>query len=103
MAKISLIATLTAADGKEAELEAALRALVEAGAEEDGLEIYSVHGSSDEPGVFRFFELYVDSDAVKVHGQGEQMKAAMGAVGGLLARKPEILRLTPLFAKGLDL
>ena len=31
------------------------------------------------------------------------MKAAMGAVGGLLAGRPEIIKATPVVAKGLQL
>ena len=103
MAKISLMATLTAADGKEDELKDALVALIAAADEEPGLEIYSVHASRDEPAVFRFFELYADSDALKVHGKGERMAAAMTTLGSLLAGPPEILRLTPFAAKGIDL
>ena len=103
MAKISLMATLTAAEGKEQEVKEALVALIDAAEEESGLEIYSVHTSRDEPSVFRFFELYADSDSLKIHGKGERMAAAMGALGNLLAGPPEILRLTPFAAKGFDL
>lgn len=102
MAKISLMATLTAAEGKEEEMKEALTALIDAAEEEPGLEIYSVHASRDEPSVFRFFELYTDSDALKIHGKGDRMAAAMGALGELLAGPPEILRLSPFAAKGFD-
>ncbi len=102
MAKISLMATLTAADGKEEAMKEAIGALIAAAEEEPGLEIYSAHASRDEPAVFRFFELYTDSDALKAHGKGERMAAAMGALGDLLAGPPEILRLTPIAAKGFD-
>lgn len=103
MSKISLIAKLTAAEGKSAELEAALHGVVEAAAEEDGLEVYSAHAADGEPGVYFFFELYRDQAAVDTHGTGERMRAAMGAFGGLLGGRPEITRLTPIAAKGLDI
>ncbi len=103
MTKISLTATLTAAEGKEAELREALLKLVAAGDEEPGLEVYSVHTNPEDPSVFTFFELYADDEAMAVHGKGEQMKAAMGALGGLLAGRPEITRMTPLAAKGLNI
>lgn len=103
MTKISVVATLTAAEGKEQELSDALVALVAAGDEEPGLEVYSVHTDPKRPGVFVFFELYADDEAMKVHGKGEQMAAAMGALGGLLAGRPEITRMAPLAAKGLDI
>jgi quinol monooxygenase YgiN len=102
MSKISVIAKLTAADGKSDELESALRGVVEAAAEEDGLEVYGAHAAHDEPGVYYFFELYRDQDAVDVHGKGEGMRAAMGAFAGLLAGRPEVTRMTPIVSKGLD-
>ncbi len=102
MSKISLIAKLTAADGKATELENALRDVIDAAAEEDGLEVYSAHAASDDPGVYYFFELYRDQAAIDVHGQGERMRAAMGAFGGLLAGRPELTMMSPVGAKGLD-
>ena len=103
MSKISVIAKLTAAEGKQAELEDALRGLIAAADEEPGLEIYSAHASDAEPGVFYFFELYTDEAALGVHGKGDGMKAAMRAVGGLLSGPPEVSILEPLAAKGLEL
>ena len=103
MSKISLIAKLTAVEGKEAELEAALHAVVAAGDEEAGLEVYSAHAAADEPGVYYFFELYADDEAKAVHGKGERMRAAMGGFAGLLAGRPEITMMTPVAAKGLDI
>ncbi len=103
MSKISLIAKLTAADGKADELETALRGVIDAAAEEDGLEVYSTHAVDDEPGVYYFFELYRDQAAKDAHGKGERMRAAMGAFGGLLAGRPELTMMTPLAAKGLDI
>lgn len=103
MSKVSLIAKLTAAEGKESELEAALGALTAASDEEPGLEIYSVHADDDDPGIYYFFELYTDADAVSVHGKGDGMRAAMKAVGGCLASPPEVHRLRPVSAKGFEL
>lgn len=103
MPKISLIARLTAAEGKVADLEVALRDVIEAADEEDGLEVYSAHAVAEEPGVYYFFELYRDDEAMAVHGKGDRMRAAMGAFGGLLAGRPEITMMTPVVAKGLDI
>jgi quinol monooxygenase YgiN len=102
MSKISLIAKLTAAEGKADELKAALANLIAAADEEPGLEIYSVHADASDANVFYFFELYTDQAALDVHGKGDQMKAAMGAMGGLLAGRPEVSMLTPVVAKGMD-
>lgn len=100
MSKISLIAKLTASDGRADDLEAALHGVVAAADEEDGLEVYSAHRADDD--VFYFFELYRDADALAVHGQGQRMREAMGAFGGLLAGRPEIIQMTPVVAKGLE-
>ncbi len=102
MSKISLIAKLTAADGKADELKNALSAMIAAADEEPGLEVYSVHADTSDPSVFYFFELYADQGALDVHGKGDGMKAAMGALGGLLGGRPEITMLAPVAAKGLD-
>ena len=103
MSKISLIAKLTAAEGRTAELEEAIRAVVAAGDEEDGLEVYSAHAPDDDPGVFYFFEIYRNDEAMAVHGKGERMAAAMGAFAGLLGARPELIKMTPVEAKGLDI
>ena len=103
MSKISVIAKLTAAEGKSGELEAALAELIAAADEEPGLEVYSVHAAADEPGVYYFFELYADDAAKAVHGKGDRMRAAMGGLGTCLAGRPEVIAMTPVAAKGLDL
>lgn len=103
MSKISVIAKLTAADGKADELRKALTGVVDAAAEEEGLEVYSAHEAADEPDVFYFFEVYRDQAALDTHGTGEGMRAAMGAFGGLLAGRPEITMMSPVVAKGLDI
>jgi len=102
MSKISLIAKLTAAEGKTDEVEAVLRGVIAAAEEEEGLEVYSAHAAADEPGVYYFFELYRDQGALDVHGKGDGMRAAMGAFAGLLAGRPEITMMAPVAAKGLD-
>ena len=74
-----------------------------AGDEEAGLEIYSFHRSRDEANVIYAFELYTDEAALAAHGKGETMRAAMGAMGGLLAGRPDVMLLDPVAAKGLDI
>ncbi|MEM9561248.1 MAG: putative quinol monooxygenase [Actinomycetota bacterium] len=103
MSKISLIAKLTAADGKADELAAALTELIAAAESEPGLEIYSANVAADDPNTFYFFELYADQAALEVHGKAEPMVGAMKALGGLLAGRPEVTMMSPVVAKGLDL
>ncbi len=103
MSKVALVAKLNVQPGKSDEVDAALATLMEATEEEAGLEIYAAHRDANNPDVIWFYELYTDGDALAVHGQGEQMKAAMGGLGGLLAGAPEITMVNPLVAKGLEL
>jgi quinol monooxygenase YgiN len=103
MSKISLIAKLTAADGKAAELEAVLAEVVAAADEEAGLEIYSAHKDTANEGVYFFFEMYSDDQALAVHGKGDGMKAAMSKFGGLLSGRPEITMMSPVVAKGINI
>lgn len=103
MSKLSIIATLTAAEGKADEFLAAIENLIAAADEEPGLEIYSAHRDPSDDNTFYFFELYTDQAAFDVHGKGEKMKAAMGAMGPLLGGRPDVKILTPGPAKGLDL
>ena len=102
MSKISLIAKLTAAEGKADELRAAMGTLIAAADEEDGLEVYSVHADSADANTFYFFELYRDQAALDVHGKGERMKPAMKALGSMLGGRPDVTMMSPVAAKGLD-
>ena len=101
MSKKSIIAKLTCDPANAEALEEALAAAIAAADEEGGLEIYSVHKDPNDAGVYWFFELYTDADALKSHGKGEQMTAAMGALGGLLGGRPEVHVSRPVAAKGL--
>lgn len=103
MSKISVIAKLTAAEGKSSELEAVLANVIAASEEEEGLEVYSAHAANDEPGIYYFFELYRDDEATAAHGKGDAMRGAMGAFAGLLGARPEMITMTPVAAKGLDI
>lgn len=103
MPKITIIATLKAAPGKEDEVADGLVELIGAADEEPGLLIYSVHRDPEDPSTFVFFELYENDEAFAVHGKGDQMRTAMGAMGALLAGRPEVTTLVPHAAKGLDI
>lgn len=101
MAKITLVAKLTCVEGENEAFESALAALVAAADSEPGLEVYSVSRAEDN--IYWFFEVYSDQAALDAHGKGEKMKAAMAAVGALMAARPEVTTMTPVAAKGLDL
>lgn len=101
--KKSIIAKLTCDPANASALEDALAAAIAAADEEGGLEIYSVHKDPNDAGVYWFFELYTDGEAVAVHGKGDGMRAAMKGVGAHLSAPPEVSVLDPVVAKGLVL
>ena len=101
MSTIAVIAKLTAAEGRRDELVAVLAAQVSAVADETGTEIYALMTTNDDPNGVYFFERYVDADALKLHSSSDAMKALGPKLKGLVAGPPEIIRLSPVAAKGI--
>ena len=102
MAKIALLATIKAAEGKEAELEAVFRDMVAYTDNEAGTLVYALMKKEGEPGAFTFFELYEDDAALQTHSTSDNMKSMGPKLGGLLAGRPDLVRLEPVAAKGLS-
>ena len=102
MSQTSVVARLTAADGKADELKAVITDLVAAVRNgEPGTLVYAAAQDSEDPHVFWFYELYGSDDAAAAHSGGEALAAAGGRMRGLLAGRPEVHRLTPVAATGL--
>lgn len=95
---ITIIAKLPVAPGKEAEVEAALKAMVASvKANEKGPVVsYSLHKSDAEPGTYLFYEQYASDEALGAHGKTEHMAALNGALKGNLAGRPTIERYTKI-------
>ena len=94
---ITLVAKLQAAEGKEAELQAALLGMVANVAKhEPGVPVDSVHTSDTEKGLFMFYEQYADAAAQTAHGTTDHMKAFGASLAGLLAGRPAIERYTQI-------
>lgn len=101
MSKIAIIAKLTAAEGKRDALVEVLRAQIDLVADETGTEVYALHtGDGDDTSVW-FYEIYTDAAAAAAHSGSDAMKALGPKLAGLLAGRPEIIRCTPIKAKGL--
>jgi quinol monooxygenase YgiN len=104
VAKVAIIAKLTAAEGKRDELESLISDIgMKNVAEEDGTEIYALHRDKGDENVLWFYELYSGDEALGIHGSSDGMKAMGGAMRDLLGGRPEIIMLEPSVAKGLDL
>jgi quinol monooxygenase YgiN len=102
MAQVSVVARLTAADGKADELKAVVADLVAAvHAGEPGTLVYAAAQDSENPDVFWFFEHYGSADDAATHSTGTALADAGGRMRGLLAGRPEVHRLTPVAATGL--
>jgi quinol monooxygenase YgiN len=104
MSKIAMIAKLTAADGKRADLVAALEKIFPQVEQEVGTEAYVLHEDAGDENVVWFYELYADNDALAAHGASDAMKEMMGSLGGgLVGAAPEMHLLRPVRGKGVVL
>lgn len=92
---ISVIAKLTVQEGKEEEFKAAGAEMVAAvRANEQGRTLmYTLAQDKKTPTAFYFVEAYADDEAMGEHGKTAHMAAFGGKIGGLLAGRPEIIRL----------
>jgi quinol monooxygenase YgiN len=95
---IAVIAKLTVQEGKEDEFKAAGAEMVAAvKASEAGRTLqYSLTQNLKASTEFYFIEAYADDEAMAAHGKTPHMAAFGGKIGGMLAGRPEITRLSPV-------
>ena len=102
MAQVSVIAKLTAVEGKADDLKAAIADLVVQVQEgEPGTLVYTAAQDADDPNVFWFYEFYGSPDAAAAHSAGAALAEAGNRMRSLLAGRPEVHRLSPVAGKGL--
>lgn len=101
MAKVTVIGSLEAREGRADEMARVLAAMVAAAGDEPGVEVYSYHRG--EGNTFWFFALMADRDALEGHGRTPAMAEAMAAFSELAAGPPEMHVAAPVAAVGLDL
>jgi quinol monooxygenase YgiN len=102
MSKIAVLAKLTAAEGKRSEAIAVLSAQVGLVNDETGTEIYALHTDDSDEVTIWFYELYTDDGALAHHSGSDAMKALGPQLKGLMAARPQIIRLSPVTAKGIN-
>ena len=91
MAAVGIIATLTVAEGKNADFEAAFSELMAAVREnEPGNEFYSVFQCRDNPQQYKVLERYVDQTALDAHGKSDHFRAAGPKLAPCMAGAPVI-------------
>ena len=95
---IAVIARLTVQEDKIEEFRAAAQTMVAAVQAQEAVKTlqYTLCQSTTNPAEFVFFERYVDEAALAEHGRTPHMAAFGGAIAGLLAGRPEIVRLVPV-------
>jgi (4S)-4-hydroxy-5-phosphonooxypentane-2,3-dione isomerase len=100
MAKVSLLARLTAKEGKADELMAAFEPLIEQVRNEPGTLLYVMNRAKDNPDMFWVSELYRDDEAFAAHSGSDAMAKAMPILGPLIAES-ELILGEPVLGKGL--
>ena len=100
MPQVSLLARITAKEGKGDDLVAAFEPIMEQVRNEPGTLLYVMNRAKDDPNVFWFSELYADDDAFVAHGASEAMAKA-GPVMLPLIAESELVVGEPVLAKDL--
>lgn len=91
MSAVGVVATLTVAEGKNADFEAAFSELMAAvEANEPGNEFYSVFRCKDNPQQYKVLERYSDQAALDAHGKSDHFKAAGPKLAPCIAAAPDI-------------
>jgi quinol monooxygenase YgiN len=90
MELLTVVATLKAKPGKEEATRNALLGLVDPTRSEPGCVQYDLHESTETPGVFVFFEKWVDQDALEQHLEKPYLRALSARVDELLSEPPDI-------------
>lgn len=84
---VVIVATITPAEGKLDEAEAALRSVVPLVHQEDGCELYALHRGKDR---LVMVEKWRDGAALGAHGSGQNMKTLNERLAPLVAGRPDI-------------
>ncbi len=87
---IVVCATMRAKSGKEREVEATLRAVVENVKNEPGAITYSLHKAVNHPEKFFFYEKYRDNNSFEDHMATPYFKDMIVKVRPLLEKDPNI-------------
>jgi quinol monooxygenase YgiN len=92
----SVVATIKARAGSQAELQAAALQLVAAvRASEPGCLLYTLN-QGDAPDTFVFMERYADEDALKAHRATEHFKTLGRAMGAFMDGPPAVQRMVEI-------
>lgn len=92
----SVVATVKAKAGREADfLAAALQLVGAVRANEPGCLLYTLN-RGDAPDTFVFMERYADEDALKAHRATEHFRTLGRAMGAFMDAPPSVLRMVEI-------
>ncbi len=92
----SIVATIKAKPGQEADFQAtALKLVAAVTANEPGCLMYTLNKGED-PSTFVFMERYADEEALKAHRGTEHFKTLGRAMGAFMDGPPTVLRMVEL-------
>lgn len=82
---LTIVAQIEATPGREAALDAALRALIPATRAEAGCEAYELHRSLEAPGLFHFHEVWSSKSEWEAHMAAPHLAAFSAQSDDLVA------------------
>lgn len=89
MSELTIVGSLRAQPGKEAELAAALAAVIAPTHAEEGCLLYAVHQGTHDPTRFVVIERWVDQAALDTHVRADYMQQLLARAADLLAEMPD--------------
>ena len=101
MSNVSVIAKLTAQDGKRADLIAGMAPMIEHVETEPGTLRYILLEDTGDENVLWLYEEYDGQESLAEHGSSEVMKALGGSIGSFMAGRPELIFCNPVGGKGI--
>ena len=101
MSKISVIAKLTAQDGKRPDVIAVMGGMIRHVESEEGTLKYILMEDSADENVVWLYEEYSDQASFEAHSSSGAMKDLGAVIGPLMAGRPELTFCKSLSGKGL--
>ncbi len=87
---LTVIGVLKAKEGKEKDMEEALKRFVPLVAHEEGTLRYVLHRAKKDPTKFLFYERYKDKEALASHGSTSHVKELFATIGPFIEGKLSI-------------
>jgi len=95
--QITILATIHARAGREADVEARMRIMVEASRKEAGCLRYDMHRAEDDGASFIMVEYWASAQALGLHDDSAHMAALRADLPHMLDRPIEVRRLVQVF------